>query len=256
VTRVRKRLAPPKLKFASTNYIDEGHHYTPHAHEFHELVFMQMGRMLSHVAGQEYNVCTGDFILYPAGTVHEEWVDGNTPALTWMCAFDWDELERDHVIFSRDARGVIQEKIARIVREYLNPHESKINGEFDPASLQALLTEVRRLTAPEPQVMVDQVRTFMRENMKESFTLDELAAIAGRSKYHFVRHYRKITGRTPMEDARVLRAEMARHLILTTSLPLDEIAAQVGVDSDLHLSRLLKAILGVSVRDLRHAAKA
>jgi len=58
-----------------------------------------------------------------------------------------------------------------------------------------------------------------------------------------------------MEDARVLRAEMAHHLILTTSLPLDEIAAQVGVDTEFHLSRMLKSVLGASVRELRNSAQ-
>jgi len=255
VAGIDKIQPPPRLKFADTNYIDEGRHYEPHAHESHEFVFMQLGRMRSRAGGHEYELNSGDFILYPAHMEHEEWVDEKAPALTWKCEFEWQHLDPNRVVFSRDARGVIEEKIARIVREYDYPDICMVNGEYEPASLQALLAEIRRLTAPEPQAMVDLVRAYVRKHMKEAFTLDDLAAVTGRSKYHFVRQYRKTTGRTPMEDARVLRAETARHLILTTSLPLDEVAVQVGIDSDFHLSRLLKAVLGVSVRDLRQTVK-
>jgi len=73
----------------------------------------------------------------------------------------------------------------------------------------------------------------------------------GLTKNHFIRQYRILAGRTPMEDVRFLRVEKASELIVATPLPLHEIAPLVGIPNVYHLSKLLKSLLGVGVRELR-----
>jgi AraC family transcriptional regulator len=78
-----------------------------------------------------------------------------------------------------------------------------------------------------------------------------LAHVAGLSKFHFIRAYTAQAGLTPMADVRAIRLDAARHLILTTDLPLKVIAPQVGLASEFHLSRLFTAHFGAGVRQLR-----
>lgn len=246
---------PPEPIDAHPFYINVNHHFKPHTHAYHELVVIQRGRLRVRLSNAEQISGPGDIILYPVGTVHEEWAEDGEPVLTWVCRFQWKGLGPDDALFCHDAHGRIQESITRLTLEFLKAHfPTRGTPETRLALLQMILDELKRLAAHEPQEMVAQIRAFIFAHIKEPFTLDDLVAISGFSKFHFVRQYRTITGRTPMEDVRFMRAEEARKLIISTSLPLSEIAPQVGISNEFRLSHLLKTVLGVGARDLRHGA--
>ncbi len=58
--------------------------------------------------------------------------------------------------------------------------------------------------------------------------LDALSAIAGLSKFYFVRVFTQQTGITPHQYLRQRRVEAARKLLQTTNLPIGEIVEQIG----------------------------
>ena len=60
------------------------------------------------------------------------------------------------------------------------------------------------------------------------------------SRYHFIRQYKAVSGRTPMEDVRLLRIEAAKRLIITTDMPLSAVAQKVGISDEYHLSKMFK----------------
>ena len=76
------------------------------------------------------------------------------------------------------------------------------------------------------------------------------------TKYHFLRRYRALTGKTPMEDVRAIRLDFARNLILTTDLPLKLIAVQAGLGDAYQLSRLFRKHLNLAPSALRRASAA
>lgn len=244
----------PEFIAAYPFLIAASEHYGRHKHEFHELVVMQRGRLRVRLSGGERMASPGDILLYPAGLVHEEWAEDGDAVLTWVCMFRWDGLGANTPLFCRDVRGRVQELILKLTWESRIVHSPEA---ADPEScltlLLAIIDEIQHLAAHEPRAMVGWVRAYIRANMNQPFSLDDLAAISGLSKGHFVRQYREITGRTPMEDARFLRVEEARRLILNTSLRLCEIAPLVGFSDENHLSHTIKVVLGVGVRELRRS---
>ncbi len=229
------------------------HHYPRHAHEYHELFLIQMGQYHIQTADFDRIVEVGDVILYPAGVFHEEWVEGEEPLLNWACTFKWDNLGLTAPLICHDAHGKIQEVIAKLAWEFrmimYAPNADSPTNRLE--LLQTLLAEVRNLAAPEHQRMVDKVKAYVAAHLQDPFSLDDLAALSGLSISYFVRQYRATTGRTPMEDARLLRLEEARRLLVKTSLPLYEIANRIGVPDVYYLSRLLKEHFGISARKLR-----
>ncbi|HOR78660.1 MAG TPA: helix-turn-helix transcriptional regulator [Anaerolineaceae bacterium] len=110
---------------------------------------------------------------------------------------------------------------------------------------------MQHLVAPEHRQMTDKVKSYIANHLKEPLNLEDLAAISGLSTSYFARQYKATTGRTPMEDLRLLRLEEARRLLVKTPLPLYEIATQVGIPDVYYLSRLLKEQFGISARKLR-----
>jgi AraC family transcriptional regulator len=67
-------------------------------------------------------------------------------------------------------------------------------------------------------------------------TLEALAAATGYSKAHFVRLFRRTTGTSPHRYVLLRRLEQARRLIVTSALPLAEVASAAGFASQSHLN--------------------
>lgn len=230
-------------------------HYPPHKHPYHELIIIQRGRLRARIAAQDYVANPGDILLYSSGTVHEEWAQNAEPVITWVCRFLWEDLKPDEVVFCHDTHGHVQEEMTLLALEYIDSFTLRGRPETRLTKLQTILAELSRLTLQEPQATIHRVRAYMNEHIHEPFTLDDLVVISGISKSYLVRQYRAVTGRTPMEDARFLRVEEARRLLLHTSLPLYEIAPKVGIPDVCRLSRLLKTCLGTGARELRQGGK-
>lgn len=232
-------------------FFEPGSHFRTHAHDYHELIVIQQGQYRARVSTQERIAGPGDVLFYSAGRVHEEWVEGDKPVLLWSCNFRCTGLRHAEPAFRRDVHGNLMEHIARINHYWM---QNEINNGYQdifPPLMAKVLEELDRLPCWEPYTMVDQVRDYVRPRLTESFTVADLAKVAGLSKSHFAKRYQELSGRTPMEDIRIFRVEEAGRLIATTPLPLHEIAPIVGIANVYHLSRLLKTVLGVGVRDLR-----
>src|SRR5690606_16459240 len=94
-----------------------------------------------------------------------------------------------------------------------------------------------------------------RRHLAGPLGLERLALVAGLSRAHFARLFRERSGATVMEAVRTARLAAARDLLLTSDLPLSEIAPRVGIGSEALLSRLLARHLGVGARALRRGRR-
>jgi AraC family transcriptional regulator len=82
-----------------------------------------------------------------------------------------------------------------------------------------------------PRAMVERVIQAMRDRLDLPWTLEDLAAIAGMSVYHFHRVFRAVTGIPPSEFLTLLRLQEAKRLLLTTSWRVNDICLEVGYTS-------------------------
>lgn len=89
----------------------------------------------------------------------------------------------------------------------------------------------------------------------ESLTLDDLAAVAAMSPYHFLRAFKSAFGATPRMYQRQLRIERARDLLARTNTPVTEICYRVGFQSLGSFSSLFSRETGLSPRAYRQAAR-
>jgi AraC family transcriptional regulator len=94
---------------------------------------------------------------------------------------------------------------------------------------------------------------FMHDNYSRDLALEEIAAAAYLSEFHFARMFKQITGITPHYYLANLRLERARKLLLETTLPISEIAAMVGYQSQSHFTRVFRSVTGVTPRAFRNA---
>jgi AraC family transcriptional regulator len=96
---------------------------------------------------------------------------------------------------------------------------------------------------------------FMHDNYSRELALEEIAAAAYLSEYHFARLFKQIMSVTPHVYLANLRLERARKLLTNTSLPISEISASVGYQSQSHFTKIFKSVTGLPPRLYREAAK-
>ena len=90
----------------------------------------------------------------------------------------------------------------------------------------------------------------MLADLSRELSLPELASAARLSQYHFLRVFKQAHQVTPVAFLRRQRLERALTLLASTSLPVGEVAARVGM-SRLALWRGVRALRGICPREGR-----
>jgi AraC family transcriptional regulator len=94
------------------------------------------------------------------------------------------------------------------------------------------------------------VKDYVVAHLAEPIEVAALAAIAGRSPFHFTRVFTQAVGLTPHRFVVHLRVRRAIELIRDGRSGLAEIAASTGFADQSHLSRWIRRVLGVSPTQL------
>ena len=219
-----------------------------HSYPFHELIVPVRGILHVTLRKKTYAYGPGTILLYPPGVIHEEWSDIDALE-SFFITFRWSELCTGHLVTAEDPDGRIRQMIRWLFqdRQKLKPGENALHLDF----VRIILALFQQSRQPLENEWVQKVRDYIRHHLRTPLTLVELAHEAGLSRFHFVREYQKLTGRTPMADARFIRADFARELILTTNLPLKEIAPAAGLGNEYSLSRVFRRLFKMPPGDFR-----
>ncbi len=100
---------------------------------------------------------------------------------------------------------------------------------------------VSAVTADEYRRRILRAMRYIEERLDQPLSLDELAAVACFSPYHFTRVFSGMTGETVMGCARRLRLLRAAGRLSHTGLSVVEIALEAGYESHEAFSRAFKA---------------
>ena len=85
----------------------------------------------------------------------------------------------------------------------------------------------------------------MRDNLDQSLAVESLAERAGMSRAAFDRHFRSITGLSPLKYLKALRLNDAA-MQIATGVPISAAAARVGYHSPSQFSREFKRHFGTT----------
>ena len=99
-----------------------------------------------------------------------------------------------------------------------------------------------RLSAP----TLARIEEYVQAHLHGPIGMDELAGIAGCTRYHFSRLFRQSTGQTPHQWVTRLRVERASVLLSTTELGVEAVAQRVGFSGRSGLTRAFRRHRGVA----------
>jgi len=94
---------------------------------------------------------------------------------------------------------------------------------------------------------------FLEAHLSDNVSLSELAASCSLSAAHFARSFRHATGLPPHRYLVERRVVRARELLLSTNLPLSDIALECGFADQSHLTKAFRRVLGVTPGSMRRA---
>src|SRR5262249_25679950 len=98
-----------------------------------------------------------------------------------------------------------------------------------------------------PRGRLREVVQYIEEQLGASPTLDELAAVARVSPFHFARQFKAATGLPPHQYVILRRVERAKELLRTEAdLALAEVALRAGFSDQSQFSYHFKRLIGVT----------
>jgi AraC family transcriptional regulator len=105
-----------------------------------------------------------------------------------------------------------------------------------------------------PRGKLRAVLEYIEEHLGASPTLEQMAAVARLSVYHFARQFKAATGLPPHQYVIARRVERAKGLLQGGELSLADIAAHAGFCDQSQFSHHFKRLVGLTPRQFRMPA--
>lgn len=214
-----------------------------------------------HEGGTVATSCSGAFVLGQAGLL-----DGRSATTHWRLAND---LQLRFPACQVDARRMLADQgrvvtagaalaqmdlMLHLIRQALGLRVADLTMRYlllDDRGSQAPYAVWSHLYQNDPTTRA--LEAWVERSLPHVPTLPTLAQQLGMSEKTLARHVRKATGQTPQAVVQAVRLRRARHLLDTTRLPLDEVAAQVGYADATALRKLTRKVLSTTPGRLRRA---
>jgi AraC-like DNA-binding protein len=90
-----------------------------------------------------------------------------------------------------------------------------------------------------------QAKLFIDKHYSEAIDLSNIADEAHFSKFHFIRLFKTIYGKTPHHYLTQVRIDQAK-LLLAKNIPVTEVSLSVGFDSTTSFTGLFKKVVGIT----------
>ncbi|GAA0338243.1 helix-turn-helix domain-containing protein [Actinoallomurus spadix] len=202
------------------------------------------------------SICTGSFVLAAAGLL-----DGRPATTHWNEAAELQRLfprarvdpdvlfvDDGDVLTSAGAASGIDLCLHLVRRDHGSEVANRVaRRTVVPPWRDGGQAQYIERPVPEPyDEGTAPARAWALEHLNRPISLSELAARAGMSVRTLTRRFQEETGMSPGRWLTRQRVELARHLLETTDLPVDQIARQAGFGTAVSLRQHLHATIGVS----------
>ena len=258
-------------------YNDENENYPPHWHTPFEVIMPVKNGYTAVVGEQHYELREGDILLICPGIVHELFAPESgeriifQPSLSQIQIRELDlliSLLRPAVLITKeefpDFHPVAQKLMLEIKEEYFlcEPYyETAIYSRF-----MRILVDIGRLHGALKHPVSDAsnsrqkdyldkflyITNYINEHFAENLSLEQVADLAGFSKYHFTRLFKQYTDTSFYKYLNQKRIDYAKTLLLDPDLPVIDVALQCGFSSLSAFLRMFKQLNNCTPTEFRN----
>ena len=101
--------------------------------------------------------------------------------------------------------------------------------------------------------IIEDIVSYIRDNLSEELSLDELASKANLSPFYFSRLFKRETGFSPHDYILTSRINHAKYLLLTSTLSIKDICFKLGFSSESAFCTAFKKKINQSPGDFRNS---
>jgi AraC-like DNA-binding protein len=251
-----------------------------HWHDEMELLYVERGPMRFRLNDRPHLVKTGQAIVIPPGVIHTAESEGRKPFMFQAIVFDLSLVDSDptdtcHQKYFKHFRDE-RYRLATVINQNEEWGLRAITGIrticrlfFDKPpgfelAIKAALYEIFFSFFTAGQVVRENINgsrhdverfKIVLEHIKNNFgkrlTVEDLACRINISKYYFIRMFKRITGRTPLDYLNRYRMQQAARMLETDRFKIIDIAYEVGINDDSYFTKLFNKYFGVNPSDYR-----
>lgn len=155
------------------------------------------------------------------------------------------------VLYAKD--GPLQQTMRKLSAAVNSPDVPDIFAESMciVAAVEALSLEGAGPGGTLTRRQIEAVSDYVSAHFTDDIGLQDLAAVAGLSRYHFGRAFKASTGQSPYAYILAQRVERACELLASTDKSIEQIALQTGFQSPARLRRSFQQLKGATPRHFR-----
>ena len=224
------------------------------------LVYCIKGEGWFSVEGKKSHVYPNQFFIIPSETAHAYGCNDKNPWSIYWVHFS-GELARKFYEPKGSTKTIAPSKVSRIeeriqlfeeIIQNLEMGYSKENLQYAKICLLHFLasfkyiSQFRQIRKIQERDLIEEAIFFMKENVQNKLSLNEIANESRLSASHFSLVFRKKTGRAPMDYLIHLRIQKACQLLDHSHLRIKEIANKTGFEDPYYFSRIFKNVMRIS----------
>jgi AraC-like DNA-binding protein len=107
-----------------------------------------------------------------------------------------------------------------------------------------------------PRYKLRRVIAYIDDRIGDTISLEDLAGVAGVSRFHFHRQFKKSLGMTPHDYILRARIERAKGLLIESDLTVGEVSGAVGFVDQSHFSHTFRRLTTMTPRSFRDCMSA
>ena len=256
--------------------------FEPHWHSAVEILFPVENNYTVRIDSGEYLLTPGDILVISPGIIHSY-----TPPETGeriFLLFDYDILRNlsslrpllalmePYYLIRQAENPALSSALQRLLRDITLAYDRR-EDPYAEAIIHARLLEFyarigqsadrrssqkRRHPQDRRQDHVTrcmEVCNYIEDHLQDNLSTDQLAEIAGFSKFHFTRLFKEFTGVSTHEYLTKKRIEAAENLLSKPEYSITEVAMQSGFNSLSTFTRVFKAEKGMTPTAYRESLK-
>ena len=244
---------------------DENENYPPHWHTSFEIIMPLRNTYRAVLGEQEYDLREGDILIICPSMIHALFAPDSGERIIFQPGLSRISINELNLLISMLSPACLitpEENPASIdrLRSLLREIESEYfsGSSYSEVSIFSKFLEMMVLVGREHQLFARQapspvgtrqreyvekfllITKYINEHFAEDLTLEEVASLAGFSKYHFSRLFKMYTGSSFYKFLNQKRIDHAKSLLADPSLTVLEIATQSGFASLSAFLRMFK----------------
>ena len=222
-------------------YNDEAENYPPHWHPSFEVIMPVINDYRVVCGHNDYHIKEGEILVICPCMLHELFAPATgeriifQPDLSHIKLKELDlitPLLSPAILITKEEYPQIYEHIHSLMLEIGRNHKAfhQQDGDRDIHHQKEYMEKFLFIT------------DYISNHFSENLTLEEVASLAGFSKYHFARLFKQYTNSSFYKFLNQKRIEYAKSLLLDPELAVTEVAAQSGFSSLSAFLRMFKQL--------------